>query len=162
MKKIPLSGKLGEGKYALVDDDDFERFGLFKWNLRKKSVSRNVMNGGKQHTEILSRLITSCGKGWFVDHINGDIFDNRKSNLRLCSPMQNTWNKASSGHNTSGYKGVSFKKKRDKFYAYITVNKDVKHLGVYPSAVLAAIAYNVAARKYYGEFAKLNDVWTII
>lgn len=158
MKKIALSGSIGRGKHALVDDDIYDKYGAMKWNLRKKSVSRNVMRGGKQHTEILSRIIVDAPSGYWVDHINGNILDNRRENLRLCKPIQNSWNKSTPQRNTSGYKGVSYKKKQNKYYAYITVRGDIKHLGVYSDAISAAIAYNNAAKTHYGEYAKLNYI----
>lgn len=156
MKKIPLSGKNGSGKFAIVDDDIFEKYGSLKWNLRKQSVSRNVCAGGKHETQILSRLILGITGNEFADHRDGNILDNRRENLRKASQQQNRVNSAVSKNNKSGYKGVYLSKPNKKWCASISHNRKQIHLGTFLTPKDAAIAYDKKAIELYGEFARPN------
>ena len=91
-----------------------------------------------------------------VDHIDGDKGNNRIANLRAASRRQNMANYSKPENNTSGYKGVSWSRSSRKWKAYIKVMDKQKHLGCFPCKIEAAKAYNAAANKYHGEFAKLN------
>lgn len=93
-----------------------------------------------------------------IDHINQDAKDNRIANLRLCSMTQNEANKGLQKNNSSGYKGVSFSKKQDKFIAQIKFNKTYQKLGSFADPQHAAHAYNKAAIQLFGEFACLNPI----
>ena len=84
-----------------------------------------------------------------LDHINGDRSDNRLCNLREATYSQNAQNRKLANNNTSGYKGVSFKS--NKWVAGI-------NLGAFNTKEEAALAYNEAATKLFGEYAKLNEV----
>lgn len=94
-----------------------------------------------------------------VDHINRELLDNRKSNLRLCTRTENNHNMKLSKRNKSGAKGVYVQSK--KFLRVsIMVNRKNIYLGTFPNTpegfVEAKTAYNNAAIKYYGEFAYIN------
>jgi hypothetical protein len=91
-----------------------------------------------------------------VDHINHNGLDNRWSNLRPCSVKENALNKIRYSNNTSGYKGVHFCKKHQKWSAYISKDKKRSHLGYFESAKEAAKAYDTAAKRLFGEYAALN------
>lgn len=93
-----------------------------------------------------------------VDHINGDSLDNRKINLRLCSNSENSRNRGANKNNTSGYKGVRFRKEYGTYFATITVNRKEIYLGSFKTGKEAATAYNEAAIKYHDKFANLNEV----
>ncbi len=90
-----------------------------------------------------------------LDHINGQRTDNRLCNLRAASHVQNTYNRGPQSDNTSGYKGVSWKKKSRKWQAVITVNRCQKHLGYFESVEDAHAVYAEAARELHGEFARV-------
>lgn len=92
----------------------------------------------------------------FLDHINGDPSDNRISNLRVVTRKQNNRNSTKSTNNTSGYKGVSWSKSWKKWIAVITVNYKHILLGGFLCPKEAANAYDNAATKYHGEYAKTN------
>lgn len=90
----------------------------------------------------------------WVDHINGDGFDNRWANLRLASVAQNMANSKTRVDNKSGLKGVQKQKnKSGTWMARITVGRKNIYIGTYATKQEAHQAYLVAAQKYHGEFA---------
>lgn len=91
-----------------------------------------------------------------LDHINGEKADNRICNLRLATPTQNYQNSKRSVANASGYKGVYWCNVKHKWLAQISPNKSRMHLGYFSDKVEAASAYDAAARKHFGEFARTN------
>ena len=93
-----------------------------------------------------------------VDHIDGNKLNNHKANLRLATLWQNTFNVSKRQHTTSIYKGVYWHKGANKWCAFLWFNQKYVYLGLHMSEVEAAKAYNEAATKYFGEFAKLNNV----
>ena len=159
MKTIQLT----QGKEAFVDDEDFERINKHKWTVLKKSntfYARRTINGGspsqrhiKMHREIMG---LTPKDGLVVDHINGNGLDNRKRNLRICTQFQNMKNTLKRPGKTSKYKGVYWRKERGKWQARITFQNKRIRLGHFEDESEAARAYDGAAKKYFGEFAKLN------
>lgn len=93
-------------------------------------------------------------KGIWIDHIDGDPQNNRIANLRLATPLQNGHNKKKMRRNTSGYKGVTFNKKRGKYVAMIMVDGKHHYLGAFVEAHSAHDAYCKAAHELHGEFAR--------
>ena len=89
----------------------------------------------------------------FIDHINRNRTDNRWSNLREATYAENNRNKSIGINNTSGYKGVSWHKRRGKYRAEIRVNGKSKHLGYFDNKEDAYASYIQAAKLYHGEFA---------
>jgi len=89
-----------------------------------------------------------------VDHINMNTLDNRRENLRAATKSQNMANRSKTKKNTSGYKGVT--KNRLKWKATIVVNYEIIALGTYETKEEAALMYDIAAKKYFGDFARLN------
>lgn len=71
----------------------------------------------------------SCPDNMYVDHINGNRFDNRKCNLRICTNQENNFNTIKKTTNTSGYKGVWFDKDRNKWVSEIKCNNIKVFLG---------------------------------
>jgi hypothetical protein len=93
----------------------------------------------------------------FVDHVNHDTLDNRRSNLRLCTRIENGRNRrANVGPQSSEYKGVQWVKADRRWKAQICVDKRPITVGSFGSEIEAAVAYNAAATRYFGEFALLN------
>lgn len=93
-----------------------------------------------------------------VDHINGVRDDNRIVNLRLATNAQNGKNTGLRSTNTSGYKGVSFSKRRGLWIAKIVENYKSHVLGYFRTAEQAAEAYALAANRLHGEFANTGRV----
>ena len=144
--------KLSKNKCALVDDEDFEYLNNFNWSLSSAGYAVSSSN------KIMHRMIMNTPKGLVTDHINHNTLDNRKENLRICTNSENRHNYIKPKNNTSGYKGVYFHKTTNKWCAKIRVNRIKMHLGYFLDIEEAAIAYNKAATKYFGEFALLNYV----
>ena len=155
-KKIPLT----QGKVALVDIEDYEWLNQWKWQAHKNTKGFFYVAGRnkKQKFQSMHRKIMKAPKGMEVDHINGDGLDNRRNNLRTCSHSQNIMNSKMRIDNTNGYKGIRYHKQNKKWQARIKKNKKDNHLGYFTTPQEAALAYNEAAKKFFGEFAKLNVI----
>lgn len=159
MKKI----KLTKGFVALVDDEDFEYLNQWKWLMGDMYAARTIMkvkaDGSKlKTTQLMHKLLIDVPNGMYVDHINQNKLDNRKSNLRVCTFSENQRNRGKQLNNKTGYKGVSYKTKNKKFVAQIKVEKKQIHIGLFNCPVEAAKAYNQAAIKLHGKFAQLNQI----
>lgn len=150
MKEIVLSN----GMVTLVDDDDFDRVNKTNWYYHKQCGIAYNSKRDKLHRYVLGVNDPKV----FVDHINHNKLDNRKENLRICSKQQNNSNKLKQDGKTSPYKGVHLEAKSAKWISQITFNYENIFLGRYDSEIQAAIAYNNAAVKYFGEFALLNNI----
>lgn len=164
MKKIEVRGNYGEVRWAKVDAEDYEWLSSKKWFLSRfgyaYTVLRRVKTTGKstQQNIPMHRIVSMANSDQHTDHINGDRIDNRKSNLRVCTNQQNARNAKLRPLNTSGYKGVSWDKSSGRWRAYIKVDYKQLWLGYHHDKRDAARAYNNAAKRYFGEFARLNDV----
>lgn len=153
--------KLTQGKFALIDDCDYELVRPFKWHAKKERTrfyaSSSIWNGKRHRNIRMHRLLLgeSC-LGLDVDHKNHDTLDNRRSNLRVCTRSQNIMNTRKRPNKTSKYLGVSKCNKVDRWRS--TISKDGKnyHLGNFKSELDAAVAYNKKAKELFGEFAVLN------
>lgn len=157
MKIIPLT----QGKVALVDDEDYPRLSQYNWCYSESSGGYALRNGqrinGKKTKHILMhREILGTPDGLDTDHQDGNRLNNQKHNLRPATKVQNQGNRAKTQNRTSKYKGVWFDRERDKFSSMIQVNGKRRFLGRFNSEIKAARAYDTAALKLFGEFAKLN------
>ena len=165
-KKIPV----GSGKFALVDDADYDWLNQYMWYTDHYgyvmiSFSRSIL----AHAPIpdvastgisMSRLILELEPGdkREADHINHNILDNRRNNLRICTSSQNQGNRKIQKNTTSQYKGVYWHKLTGKWLAQITINRKHIHLGLFDNERTAAFAYNLAAKRHFKEFAFLNKI----
>lgn len=160
MKIIELTKK----KVAIVDDADFEYLNQWKWHISSKgyAIRREHLSGGHGNEKfrfvLLHRQLMTPSDKQQVDHLNGDKLDNRKANLRLCTPGENQSNRGLQSNNTSGYKGVFAYGTR--WRARIVTGRKNINLGVFDTKEQAALAYNEAALIHHGTFAKLNKVLT--
>lgn len=157
MKEIPLS----QGKFALVDDEDFAQVSRFNWFYSTGYAVRNIkLDTNVYKMELMHRFLLGLnfGDGKIVDHKNGNGLDNRRENLRICSKLENQRNQGPRHTKTSKYKGVGYFKRDKKWRARIKVGEKDIEIGKFTTEKEAALAYNKAALKYFGEFAWLNDV----
>lgn len=157
-----MKSKLINNKLVLVDDEDFYLLEQYIWWVTKDDyVNCNQVNLYKKFkTKRLHRIILGLiDENIIVDHKDCNPLNNQKINLRICNRSQNGMNRNKQINNlTSQYKGVSFRIERNKFRAYITLNKKTFNLGHFINEHDAAKAYNEAALKYHGEFARLNII----
>ena len=107
------------------------------------------------------RVVFLMVHGWLpkeIDHINRDKTDNRIANLRPATSSQNKGNIGLLASNRSGYRGVSFNQRSQKWHAQIKINGKQTYLGRFDLPQDAAIVYNKAAITHFGQFAYLNEV----
>lgn len=157
MKEIPLT----QGRVALVDDEDYELVRQHKWHAQKAGnifyASSHVVNENGTRTYLqMQRFLVDAGREMRVDHKDRNGLNNQRANLRICTHAQNIWNQTICKANTTGYKGVHFYKAYAKYQAYVSCDRKRTNLGYFNTCVEAARAYDAAAKRLHGEFARLN------
>lgn len=155
--KIPL-GKDAKGGYAIVDKD-LAYIDSHKWRVGKNGYACGYITSSDEdgyHT-TMHRFIAKPPIGMVIDHKDGDKLNNRMSNLRVCTQVENMQNRvAASKPKTSKYKGVCWSKKDNRWRATIKVSGKQIGLGYFRDEELASRAYDEACVRYFGEFAKGN------
>lgn len=147
--ELPLT----KGMKATIDAEDAPLVGGHKWCVNGKGYVSSKMDG-KQVQLHRVLLADELSKGMQVDHVNGDKLDNRRSNLRVCTPAQNMANQRA----RNGYKGVSYSNSLRQWRASIRHNYRFIHIGYFAVPEAAARAYDQKARELKGEFAWINGV----
>ena len=144
---------LRHGQVVLLDDEDYEWLIKFRWHYATNGYIKM-----KDTRILMHRFIMGVqdNPNAYVDHINHNPSDNRRSNLRLCTQKQNAANKSPRKNSTSKYLGVC--KIKGWWVAQIRMNGATKCLGRFMDESDAAKAYDTAAKELYGEFANLNFV----
>lgn len=142
---------------AIVDAEDYEKVKDYKWSLGDQGGVKCGHIGKFLHHVVLGFEWSECNEQ--VDHKNRNRLDNRKCRLRICSPSQNGSNQKQQSNNTSGYKGVYWDICKKRWHARIQANRKRIFLGLFDSKKEAAHAYNEAALKHHGEFARLNLIF---
>jgi len=147
---IPLSSN----QIALVDKEDYDKIKDYGWYAHYDKKGKRYYAITRTHgiRIIMHRLILDAKKGQIVDHIDHDGINNRKNNLRLCEQSQNCMNKLSQSNNTSGYRGVSFHKGKNKYQATIMVKRKQIYLGSFDTAIEASKVYQEKAKELFGSF----------
>ena len=157
MKLIDISTRKHPNTFAMVDDDDFDRLNQWKWRAitgPRTKYARRHGSGVLMHCEILA-----APPGMERDHRDGNGLNNQKNNLRVCTKSQNQCNARKHRNGTSSdYVGVSKDTRYGGYRARITIDKKVIWLGCFKTQEEAARIRDLAAIKYHGEFARLNNV----
>ena len=148
---------LSQGKFAIVDDEDFDHLNHWDWLFNNGYAVRNIpWSEGKQGKIYMHRVVNKTPYGLETDHANHDRLDNRKANLRDATQAENNMNRVKWAGCSSRFKGVSWHKQRSKWRACIRPNGKQVHLGLFICEIEAAAKYDEEAEKLFGEFALLN------
>lgn len=141
---------IANGKTFKIDTEDIEKTSKYIWNNNKKGYAQT---GNEKETYLqLHRYIMNCkkGDGKIIDHINRDITDNRKSNLRVVTKQENNFNRNVRKDSKSGFRGVYHRpNKGGKWYADIKVNYKTIHLGAFDTFEQAKKTRLEAEEKYF-------------
>lgn len=150
---------LTQGFIAQIDDCDYEQVSALRWWPIKGPntvYAYTNLSSNPRKPVLLHRFITNAPAGVYVDHRDRDGLNCQRDNLRFCTAAQNHQNMKKNRSSTSPYKGTHWNKEKCKWEARIRVNRKALFLGYYASPEAGARAYDAAARKYFGEFARLN------
>ena len=159
----------------LTDAFEYDHFlGRFKWKTARPHTTIKAGDIAGSHNKVTGYRHVRIGKGkylehrlvWFyvykvwpnntIDHVNADRSDNRIENLREASPNDNQHNRGKPKTNTSGYKGVSWCKRKLQWHVSIKRNNKNINIGYFDNILVAANAYKQAAHKYHGDFARFE------
>lgn len=154
--------KLTKGKFAKVDDSNFDYLNQWKWHISAYGYATRTTYSGHGHKTrkviviYMHRLILNVQKGMEVDHINYNPLDNRRSNIRIVTRSQNMMNRKLLKNNTSGFKGVSWNKRIRRWSVELTFNQKKIHIGHYQDIKIAAKKYDEKAKELFGEYSRIN------
>jgi hypothetical protein len=152
--------QLTKGLSALVDDEDYEKFGHLNWKAHKNKdkyyAKKNINKDGKFNQISLHREIMCAPQDMDVDHISGDTLDCRKQNLRLVTKSQNAINRRIRSDNKLGVVGVS-RLPNGKYLAYISFNGENRRLGRFAKLEEAIEARRSAEKLYHGEYSRSEN-----
>lgn len=162
MKEIPLK-PLKYGFVALVDDADFEMLSEYSWGIQRsgggKLYAITVKRSGATRIRKRMHLLVFGITDKEVDHRDGNGLNNQRDNLRPANRSQQCFNQLKNkAARTSRFKGVSWNSAREQWVAQIQVGRSHPWLGRFEDEKMAAMVYDQAALKYFGEFAKINKM----
>jgi hypothetical protein len=148
-----------------VSDEDFGFLNQWKWCvILQDNLPRGIQrNDTRRRTSLPHEILRFRGVHFKdeIDHKDRDTLNNQIENLRPATRSQNTMNQGLRSNNTSGYKGVCFDRSCGRYSSRISCRKQKFHLGYFNDPVIAAKAYDVAAKHYHGNFAVLNFPETV-
>lgn len=152
---IPLT----KGFEAVIDSSDIHLVENKSWRANVKNhtvyaISSDKRVGGSRPTIIMHRVIANTPDGMDTDHVDGNGLNNKRSNLRNSTRSENLCNTSAKPNNSSGFKGVSWEKRYNRWRALIKKNGKSYHLGLYKTPEDAFMAYCKAAIVFHGDFAR--------
>lgn len=147
--EIPLT----QGLVALIDEADFDLIAARKWYAARSTQTSYALNRRDCETVSMHRFLLAPAPGQHVDHINGNGLDNRRSNIRLCTPSQNM---ANSRRPKDALRQRGTRKLGNSWVATVKFQGKAIHAGCFATPEEAARAYDAKARELHGEFARLN------
>lgn len=144
-------------KYTVIDKEDYFKIKDYYWRVsfNGKYVYTVIMKKGKSKHMLLHRLLTDF-KYAIVDHKDGDRLNNRKTNLREATLLENRSNSKKFRNNKSGYKGVSWSSRDNKWRGSLTYQGKQYHLGLSNDPEELSKKYNELEKELHGEFAYSN------
>ena len=157
--KLDISTPKHPNTYTIIDFDMYAELSKNKWGKTSGGYcARNMQENNKKTYLRIHRLIMKAKPHEQVDHINGDKLDNRRCNLRICTQQDNKCNRRINTNNNTGFKGVRCRLNNQTWEARIKLNSKCLTLGRYKIKEHAAIAYNLAAKYLFKDFAFLNQI----
>lgn len=136
-----------------IDEDDFDLIKNYYWYLDNRNYICTKINNKVMR---LQNIILFHDDKYVVDHIDGNTYNNRRQNLRICTQEENTRNRTVGKNNTSGIKGVVWNKILSKWEARINYKNKRIRIGVFGKFKDAVNARIEAEQKYFGEYSYLN------
>jgi hypothetical protein len=144
-----------EGMEAAIDAADIPLVQGKRWRVAISKAGHPYVCTGQSPNGtfvMLHRLLLTPPRDRFVDHVDGNTLNNRRSNLRLATGRQNNANRVAARNNRLGVKGVV--RECQRYKAEIWSNGQRHRLGSFATAEEASAAYFGAAKILFGEFAK--------
>ena len=149
-------GYTSKGDKFYFDLEDFDKIKDYSWSCNREGYLLTEVSG---KTLRMHRVIMNCSDSKrFVDHINHDVRDNRKSNLRIVNSTQNQMNAKIRSNNVSNCTGVHYNKKMNRWVATIQINKKRLSLGTYENYSDAVSARKSAENKYFTQYSYDNSM----
>jgi hypothetical protein len=165
VKLIITSPKYGIFEF-IIDNDEYEKVRQYHWSIFR---THNVYNTSEffyasttdkrlpSTHRLLHRLINQTEKGLITDHIDGNTLNTRKENLRSCTYQENGMNKPLPASSTSGFKGVTWVKRQNKWMAHLEYKQKFHNLGYFNNIEDAITVRKKAETKYFGEFNRSEE-----
>lgn len=153
---MPVAFPINRGFSVMVDEADVSRLLTRTWHAEERPNGRVYARSGHPAPSVyMHRFILDAPRGLDVDHIDRNGLNNCRSNLRLCTRTHNNGNRIVEKRSLLGLKGVSTNR-NGTFFARIYFRDRQYYLGTYRTQEEAAQAYDTAAIKFHGQFARLN------
>lgn len=157
---VVLHGNRANGRLALISPEDADLVCRYRWHVfltKQHAYPRTSINRGGVITNMfLHRMLLNPAAGMFVDHINGDSLDNRRCNLRVCTPEQNAQNRVGCRGVSSRFRAVGWHVRKQKWQALVHHAGTQYFLGYFTDEEDAARAVDKKSIELFGEFARLN------
>lgn len=158
MREIALT----QDKVSLVDEEDYWLCLPRSWSAINPSYNKwyavTYVGGGRENSKLvlMHRFIFDLDNDRQVDHIDGNGLNNQRSNLRIVTAAQQSYNKKKQQNCTSQYKGVTWWSRDGTWKAQIMKNGVNYHLGYFQNELDAALAYDSKSKELHGEHGRRN------
>jgi len=160
MRRIRINSKKYGTKYLIIDNSDYPTLIHYTWTLQKGKrdtfYARAFLDTEQKIQVRVHRFLMNPKKHERIDHINLNGLDNRRSNLRIVTNSQNLMNSRKPIVNTTGFKGVTYRKRKKLYCARIVKNGKCVGSVMFRDVLQAAQKYNEMAIHHFGEYARIN------